>query len=189
MGDEDEGPSILQEPLFQPLDSLYVEVVGGLVEEEELGAGRQGPREGRLLDHPSGHLGQEGVGARQVELGAEGCVGELQVPASRGLDLGIEGSRAAPYGAGAALPVQGDEAGAAAVEEVPEALAGSEDGALLEQGHAEAALAGYDARVRLERAFEESEEGGLAPSVAADEADALALVDAEAHAFEKGLLA
>ena len=37
MGDEDDGIGALGEKLFEPLDGAYVEVVGGLVEEEKVG--------------------------------------------------------------------------------------------------------------------------------------------------------
>ena len=38
MGDEDEAARVLEEPLLEPLDGLDVEMVGRLVEQEELGA-------------------------------------------------------------------------------------------------------------------------------------------------------
>jgi hypothetical protein len=75
------------------------------------------------------------------------------------------------------LPSQSDEGRATSIKEVRQALAGKEGGTLLEETHRELTLAGHDARVGLERSFEDAEKRGLAPAVTADEADSLAIID------------
>ena len=51
----------------------------------------------------------------------------------------------------------------------------------------DAAARRHAAGVRLDAAGEDAQQGRLAVAVAADDADAIALVDADRHGFEDGL--
>ena len=143
MGHEDEGARVLEEPLLEPLYGLDVEVVGRLVEEQELRAWGQGAGDRSLFDHAARHLGHRRRGIAEPELGAEGRVGELEALAARGSIL-RRGHRAPRFRRhsrdrrrAAFCPAGAPTGGSPADEEGREALAGVEGGTLLEQAHAE----------------------------------------------------
>jgi hypothetical protein len=54
VGGEDDRAGIIRERLFEPLDRGEVEVVGRLVEDQEVGAARQALRERELLQLAGG---------------------------------------------------------------------------------------------------------------------------------------
>ncbi len=73
VGDDDAGEVGLLEKLFEPLDSGEVEVVGGFVEEKNVGRGDQGFGDGEALTPASGE--RLGFGLEVLEAGAaEGFV-------------------------------------------------------------------------------------------------------------------
>ena len=90
MGYQDEASLVLEEPPLEPLYGLDIEVVGRLVEEEELRPRRQGAGKGGFLHHAARHPGHEGSWIAEAELGAEGGVGPLQVMAAGGRYQGLE---------------------------------------------------------------------------------------------------
>ena len=90
VGHEDEGAPVLEETPLEPLYGLDVEVVGRLVQEEELRLGSQGASYGGLLDHSARHLRHRRFGIVEPELGAERIVGEHEALAAQGLDPGVE---------------------------------------------------------------------------------------------------
>jgi hypothetical protein len=117
VGDRHDGARVLlQEPL-QPIDRLGVEVVGGLVEEQEVGVGQQEAAQG---DAPSLAARQRGDG-RVVGRAAEGVHGDLDVAVEVPrvgrvhlvLDLGLErpdllvvGVGVAPHGHDLVVPIE-----------------------------------------------------------------------------------
>ena len=62
MGDEDERPAVAEEEVFQPADRLDVEVVGRLVEQEDVGLVDEGPGQQDPPLHPRGEGLEPGVG-------------------------------------------------------------------------------------------------------------------------------
>ncbi len=193
MADDDEAALVRPEELAQPHDRVGVEVVGGLVEQQRLGAGEQDPGqldppalaagegaqrlgEDPLLDAEAvgdlGRLGLRGVAAAGVQLGvgpgvaAHGALAHVRVVAAH---LRLGGPQPA-YDV--VEPARGQDAvesehlgvaGARVLGEVAD-VAGGVD--LAGGGQA---LAGEDAG-----------QGGLAGAVAADEADLVAGGDPEA---------
>ena len=67
MGDRDDGARVLLQVLLQPLHALRVQVVGGLVEQQQVRLGQQQPaqRDPALL--PAGQAGDLGVGRRAAQ--------------------------------------------------------------------------------------------------------------------------
>ena len=67
VGDRDDGARVLLQVLLQPLHALRVQVVGGLVEQQQVGLGQQQPaqRDPALL--PAGQAGDLGVGRRAAQ--------------------------------------------------------------------------------------------------------------------------
>jgi hypothetical protein len=63
VGDDDAGESSAAENGFEPLDAFEVEVVGGLVEEEDVGLGDHGLGDGEALAPAAGETGGVGVHA------------------------------------------------------------------------------------------------------------------------------
>ncbi len=73
MGDDDAGEPRAAENGFEPLDAFQVEVVGGLVEEEDIGLGDHGLGDGETLAPTAGETGGVGVHA---DRGIGSIVGE-----------------------------------------------------------------------------------------------------------------
>ncbi len=87
MGDRDHGPLILFEVLLQPAHRLRVEVVGGLIQKQEVRLLQQGPGQG----HASLFAAGEVLDGRVARGGPDGPHEDLghpvQLPAIAGLDL------------------------------------------------------------------------------------------------------
>ena len=67
MRDDDERALELLEVGLEPRDALRVEVVRGLVEEEDVGVGEQQPRERDAAAFAAGERGDVRVGRREPE--------------------------------------------------------------------------------------------------------------------------
>ena len=87
MGDGHDGALVLLEVALQPRDRLGVEVVGRLVEQQQVGGGEQQPAQRHAAALAAGELADVGVAGREaqrvhrrVELGVE-------VPGVGGVDL------------------------------------------------------------------------------------------------------
>ena len=90
MGDGDDGARVVLQGALQPGHRLGVEVVGGLVEQEEVGLGEQ---QAAQRDPPALATGQGGdVGvARWAAQRVHGDLeGALEVPGAGGVDLVLE---------------------------------------------------------------------------------------------------
>ena len=90
MRDDDDAALEGDEQFFEPGDGLQVEVVGGLVEQQHVGARDQGLRERDTLLDAARQIADAG-GAVKAQPGE--CFGHalLAVPAVLRLDLGLQG--------------------------------------------------------------------------------------------------
>ena len=90
VGDGDDGAVVVAQRALEPRHRLGVEVVGGLVEQQQVGLGQQqaAQRDAALL--AAGEGGDVGVAGRE----AQGVHGDLdlavEVVGAGGLDLGLE---------------------------------------------------------------------------------------------------
>ena len=161
VGDEEDRHLRLQEEILHPEDRLQVEVVGGLVQEQQLGLGREG-------------AGEEGAAAQasgEVEVGA--VLGKPEAG-----DEVVDPQVALPILLRAVLrPEPGGDELAHRQGDVLGDLLGQQG---LPGGAADLAAVG------AHLAGGDSEEGGLAGAVAPDEADALALLDLQVDPVEDG---
>ncbi len=162
VGDEEERAREAPQLAFEPGDGVDVQVVGGLVEEEQVrrhhqGAGEQGPPLAA-----GGERGQVGV---TVQTGPrEGLLHQV----------GLFGSGRRQAGRGEA---RGHRLAHAAGERLRQLLG--------QEGHAQARGAGDLAGVGGQRALEEAKQGGLAGAVAPQQADALAALDLQLDAVKE----
>ena len=79
VGHEDEGARVGEEVLLEPLDGVDVEVVGGLVEEEQVGGGEQAARQGGARELAAGQREQAALEER----------GRQAQPLDHALELGL----------------------------------------------------------------------------------------------------
>ena len=193
----DRARVLLQEPL-QPVDRLGVEVVGGLVEEQQVGVGEQQPAQRHpapLAARQRGHVGVVGRAAQGVHGDLDVAV---EVPRVGGVDLvlqlGLEGAHllvvgvgVAPHGHDLVVPVEEGPHRGHAVEHVADHVLGRVELRLLgEEAGAEARReAGLTAEAVVE-AGHDPQEGGLAGAVGPDHADLGAGVERQRDALQHG---
>ena len=90
MGDGHHGSRVLLEGALQPGHRFGIEVVGGLVEEQEIRLGQEQPAQGHPTPFSARERGHVGVARRQPE-GVHGDLeGALEVPGAGGVDLVLE---------------------------------------------------------------------------------------------------
>ncbi len=198
VADHDQAAPVRLEEVAQPDDRVGVEVVGGLVEQQRLGAGEQDPREldpaplatgegaQRLAEHPLldpeagrdlGCLRLGGVAAAGVQVRVRPLVPAHRTVADRSVV-------AAHVGLG--LPQPTDDVVEAAGREDP--LPGEHvgvAGAWVLRQVADAARGVHGAGCGRSLAGEDLGEGGLAGAVAADQADLVACRHAEADVLHQ----
>ncbi len=170
VGDADERGAALLQVLGQPGDALDVEVVGGLVEDQEVLVGDEQLGEGDAAALAAGERADDGVEA----LAEAGQVEAAEETGQDVADLGVAGP----------LVV-----GHVADDLVADGGLGIEGVVLGEDSHAQAAGLGDPAGVGLLQLGEHPDEGGLAVAVAADHADAVPLGHAEGDAVQQGTCA
>ena len=90
MGDGDDRALVVLEVLLQPGDRLGVEVVGRLVEQQQVGGAEQQPAEGDPAALAAGELGDVGVGGRQAEGVHRRLEHRVEVPGVGGVDPVLE---------------------------------------------------------------------------------------------------
>ena len=77
MGDDEEAEGGLREVVFEPLDALDVEVVGGLIEQEQVGLLDQAAGDGEAFAPAAGEGGGELVAVGEAHgAGEDGDLGE-----------------------------------------------------------------------------------------------------------------
>ena len=202
MGDEEQRAGVDAQAALKPFHGGDVEVVGRLVEEQDVGFGEQDARHGRAHLPAAGkrvqrlvenvlvepESGERGFGAVPGIVSTEVFVGGLQVPEFveqlAVCGIGLEGA----FDLREARLDEREFARGGDVGEHVLLLVGEVD--LLTQDADAEALRDQDlALVGRELAEDHAEDGGLAGAVGADHADALALVDAERGVVEDGLAA
>ncbi len=152
-------PSALEVP-GEPRDALDVEVVGGLVEEDDV----------PVADEQGGEADAAALAAREA--------GDLRVP--RDIREQAADDVAHPRVAGPHVLLD------AADDRLGDRHARIDHVGLVEHADADAATARHPPRVGLEPVGEQLQQRGLAVAVAADDADAVALVEAEGDLVEDG---
>ena len=202
VGDEDDGGVELDQVPLQPLQRGDVEMVGGLVEQQQVGLGGEG----------AGQRGAGQLAAGEGRQGALGLLGDEAEAAQDGEDFvapavaaagfqpllggGVGGHRLLAGVALRHLPLQplqlglGLEHVAAAGEDVvAERHLRFARRALVVQGQAGAALHGQRAGVRRQLAGQDPQQGRLAGAVAAGERHPLARLELEGDVGEQQLAA
>ena len=190
VGDEDDGAGEIAEELLQPEDGFGVEVVGRLVQEEQVGLGGEGAAEGDAAFLASGQGSDEGVEGRGGEVRGGGVDAGLEFPAVGGLDLVEEdGQLAVGALAGFVASEPIDEVGGARLDVLADGEGALELEFLGQVADAEAAAPGDIAGIGVLVSGEDAEEAGFAAAVAADEADLFAGSDGEGDGLEQTLVA
>jgi len=137
VGHQHEGEFRGQEPRLQPLDRIQVEMVGRLVEEDEVGLGREGARQRGFFDLAAGHGGHEPVEIGEPEFGAERGVAILEGDGTEGFELPLYAGKLHAFGGDPPL-VKLNFRGIAPVEKFSDCRFGAKDGHLLKRGNREA---------------------------------------------------
>ena len=160
--DDDKATSVLRpaavEVLGEPRDPLHVEVVRRLVEEDDIPLAAQEPREGNTSLLTTREIAHAGI---PVEVACKAADDVAHVRVARPLVL-------------EAIADDGLPDGEVRVNGV----------ALVEHPDRDAAAHRHLAGIRLEATREELQQRGLAVAIAADDADAIALVDADRDGFK-----
>ena len=90
VGDGDDRARVLLERALEPGDRLGVEVVGRLVEEQQVGLGEQEPAERDAAALAPGERGDVGVARREAERVHGDLERAVELPGAGGVDLGLE---------------------------------------------------------------------------------------------------
>ena len=201
MGDRDDGAGVLLEVLLEPEHALGVEVVGGLVEEQQVGLLEQqlAQRDAALLTTgEDGHVGVRRRAAQRVhrllELGVEvprvEVVDLLLERAHLGEELVVVGVGVGELGGDLVEPVDLRLGGRDALHDVvPDVLGLVESGLLREHAHGVARGQERVAVGGVVDAGHDLEERGLARAVGADHADLGAGQEGQRHVVEDDLVA
>ena len=193
MRDEEHPAAELQQRIFEPLDHLDVEVVGRLVEQQQLRIADQRAGQRDAPAPAARQLGDARVGVEPVDL--ENPVDALvHPPAVAGLDLVLQALHAAEQRRIATDLVrdvvirreQRPDLAEAACHHVEHGGGLGGEQFLLELRDPQRRLSPDLATVGRDAALGELQQRGLAGAVAADQADALAGVDLEARVVEQG---
>ena len=89
VGDEQDAARVVVDPVLEPLDRAQVEMVGRLVEQQQLGVADDGPGQPHPALPAAGQLLQPPV-RRQVQLAQDRIHALVQVPAAVGVDLPVQ---------------------------------------------------------------------------------------------------
>uniref|UniRef100_A0A6J7PBT6 Unannotated protein n=1 Tax=freshwater metagenome TaxID=449393 RepID=A0A6J7PBT6_9ZZZZ len=200
VGDGDDGAGVVLQEALQPVDALGVEVVGGLVEQEQIRAGEQQATQGNPASLATGERGHVGV----VGWAPKGVHGDLdvalEVPGVGDRDLVLEvplqctdffvvSIRVGPHGHDLVVALDEVTDLGDPIHHVAEhVLGGVQLGLLLEQtdreARGEAGLAGE----AVVEAGHDLKQAGLARAVGPDDSDLGAGVERERDVLEHHLL-
>ena len=86
----DDGAVVLAEESFQPRDGLGVQVVGGFVEQQQIGAGEEQATQRDPAPFPTGEHVDRGVAGREAQRVHRDVDGALEVPGVGRFDLFLE---------------------------------------------------------------------------------------------------
>ena len=202
VGDEDDGGVEVAQVALQPLQRGDVEVVGRLVEQQQVGPGRQRPRQrgagqlaaGEGRERALGLLAAEAEAAQHGEDAVAPAVAAAVLEPLLGGGVGVQRLLAGFAGRHRRLqPLQLrlglEHLGAAGEDVLAERDLGFARRALVVQGDPGAALQDEAAGVRGELARQHAQQGRLAGAVAAGERHPLARLELEGDVFEQQLAA
>ncbi len=206
VGHHQEGARRAQQILLEPGDGLGVHVVGGLVQHQQVrrvheGAGQgdplllataEGADGGLQLPDTQARQDRLGLGIRRPAVGAVQIGDQVSQPCLEGVVV-LEGVVIARSGQGAASlrerPQQGQLRRVAGVDGLEDGGLRVEDRLLGQVADAYAAPDRHRPRVRWLEAGHDAQQRRLAAAVAADEADAVAAVQAQVDAVQQHPLA
>ncbi len=199
MGDGDDGAAVGAQVFLQPGHRPYVQVVGGFVQEEQFGGGRQDAGEGQPGLFAAGEGGERTVPgevgeAEAVEGGFGPGVGAVAVALLvGGEEVSVRGefrlrrvARRQSLLGRADGPFQGAEFGQGGVDDVLHGVGRVEGEGLGEIAGGAGEADGDLTAVRLLGPGQQTQEGGLAGAVLADDGCLLAGADGERHLVEYG---
>ena len=195
VGHEQEGGAAIDQIVFHPLDRGDVEMVGRLVEQEQVRLLDQGSGQERLTFAPARGGGERLLGV-EAQMRQDGLDSALELPGIglvEGMVEPIELSEGGVIGIGG-QPVTGvvvaDQQGAGIAQttggDVEHRAADSGGDVLFQPGGGQAGLPDHFAGIGLDRPVEELHQGALAGAVSAQQRHPLAAIDAEAGPIEKG---
>jgi len=195
VGDEEQGDAGAQQVLFKPADRFDVEVVGRLVEQQQIGLAGKRPGEQHPPFHAAGES-DEGPIRLQLEAGQHLLDALLQRPAAGGVE-GVLGDEQFRQQALLAAHLQLPAEGVVTAERLPRCSEAAghhfEDRSLqllrhvLRQArHLQPLLPVDDAGIRQYFACHQGEQGRLAGAVAPQQADALSPFNLQAGSVEQG---
>ncbi len=187
VGDEDQTTGEGLEKALQPVDGLDVEVVGGLVQQQDVGRTHQGLAQQHAPLHAAGQRGEFGL-VRQVELFQYLCHPAIQIPTVPGFDLCLRFAHRLHVAVMQGMVVGGQQRAQFAQplrHHVEYAALGVLWHFLRHPRDHHAALQADFAVVRFDIAADQAHQGGLAGAVAADDANAFARIDAEIDLLEQ----
>ena len=194
VGDGDDRALVLGEVLLQPRHRLGVEVVGGLVEQQQVGRAQQQPAERHAPALAAGELAHLGVGRGQAQ-GVHRVVElRVEVPGVGGVDARLDvaellGGLVGVVGGELVEAVeQGLGLGDALLDVAAHVLGLVELGLLLEHPHGGAGREGGLAAVLLIEPGHDAQQRGLAGAVVAEHADLRAGVEGERDLAEHRLV-
>ncbi len=191
VGDDDQRARVALEPVLQPEDGVQVQVVGGLVQQQQVGRAHEGL--GQVEAHApaageAGHrLGHLGLGEAQA--GEELLAPGLHRVGVGVLEGGVEFADAVAVMGGFRFRQFRFQTaqGGVAVDGVVQGGALQGRGLLGHVGDAPAGGKVQIAPVRVQLAPQEGEQAGLARAVGADEAHLLPRVEGEVGPLQQGL--
>ncbi len=196
MGDGQHRALVPFQIALQPLGGVQVQVVGGLVQQQDVGVLQDEPGQvdpglftaGQSVERARAHvrpdaqavadLVQPGLGVIAAPRFESG--GELVVT---GHHLEVRGL-SHPGGQLRQLPLHGVEGGESGVQHVPDGISLRVDGDLGDEPQPLARRDGYTALVRRHLARHDAEDGGLARAVPAEQAHPLPLVHLEGKSVQ-----
>ena len=166
MGDKDDGARELAEKVFQPENGFGVQMVGGLVQQQQIRLGRQSAAEGHSPLFAAGERPHEGIKRRSGKGGGGRLDAGLQLPAVRAVNL-VQQSRqlavCAQPGLVAAQPLH--EVRRARLDVLAHGAAAIQLELLRQVADAQAAPPCHVAGVRALVAGENAQQAGLAATV------------------------
>ena len=189
VGDQQEGAGIVAQPGLQPDDRVEIQVVGGFVEEHEVGAAHEGARQAQAhapAPGPARHRAAllAGVEAQAVEQAGGAALGGI---AADGLQAGVEFALAQAVPRRLRLHQL-----ALNLPQLAIAVHDQLDGGLVAAGGLLGDVGDLPARgdqdlagVRVQLALDEGEEARLAAAVGPDQTHLLTGIDAQVRGFEE----
>jgi hypothetical protein len=192
MGDEAERAFPVEQEILHPLDGITVEMIGRLVQQENVGVGHQGPGEERL-PLSSSREPAEGRVLVEAKVGDDGFDAAVKVPGigrfQRVVQLVQLPERLVSAGAhaGGSIVIAGEqrpgftEPGGDDIEDAAGELSGN---FLLQAGHRCPTLAENLPGIGSDAAVEQFHHGALAGAVSAQETDPFAPVKSKGRGFQ-----